>query len=70
MRGRLASGIIERIGLPDLVADDVDAYVDFGVRLCTDRSFRDDIRMRVRRNRSVAYGDDAPTRAFEERVEH
>ncbi len=40
MRGRLASGILKRIGLNELVVADKCAYVDLAVRLCQDGEYR------------------------------
>jgi predicted O-linked N-acetylglucosamine transferase (SPINDLY family) len=65
MRGRLGSGILERLGLADLVAADDDAYVDLAVRLGSDAQARATVRERMAAARDVLYGDTAPIRALE-----
>lgn len=65
LRGRLASGILKRIGAPDLVAADEAQYVALAVRLVRDRAYREDIRRRIADGRPLLYGDTAPIRALE-----
>lgn len=62
LRGRLASGIMKRIGLPELVARSEGEYVATAVRLCRDADFR----ARIAAGRHVLFGDEAPIRAREE----
>jgi predicted O-linked N-acetylglucosamine transferase (SPINDLY family) len=66
LRGRLASGILKRLGLPELVAPTEEAYVDLAVRLASDRAYRQSVRARMEKARSVLYEDAAPVRALEE----
>jgi len=44
MRGRLGSGILERLGLPELIARDTDHYIELAVRLAEDPGYRASIR--------------------------
>lgn len=66
LRGRLASGILERMGLEELVAAGEDEYADIAVRLARDAEYRDQIRRRILSGRHVLYRDPAPIRALEE----
>jgi predicted O-linked N-acetylglucosamine transferase (SPINDLY family) len=65
MRGRLGSGILEHLGLDDLVAADADAYVALAVRFARDAQARADVRARMAARRDTLYGDKAPIRALE-----
>ncbi|MEP6505277.1 MAG: tetratricopeptide repeat protein, partial [Betaproteobacteria bacterium] len=68
MRGRLGSGILEHLGLDDLVAADDDAYVALAVRLARDAQARADVRERIAARRDTLYGDKAPIRALEQHL--
>ncbi len=68
MRGRLGSGILEHLGLDDLVTDDDDATVALAVRLALDASARTQVRARLQARREAMYGDKAPIRALEEHL--
>jgi predicted O-linked N-acetylglucosamine transferase (SPINDLY family) len=65
LRGRLASGILKRIGLPELVAADEAQYVELAVRLARDAGYREDIRRRIGQRRGALFDDTAPIRALE-----
>ena len=60
MRGRLASGILERMKLADLVARSGEEYVDIAVRLCAEDGFRRQARARIRSAAGVLLDDPAP----------
>jgi len=66
LRGRMASGVLRRMGLDDLVARSAQEYVERAVRLVDDRAYRDDLRRRMREGRERLFGDLAPIRALEE----
>jgi predicted O-linked N-acetylglucosamine transferase (SPINDLY family) len=66
LRGRLASGILERIGLPELVARDEAQYVDLAVRLIQDAELRGQLRRRIASGRHALYRDTAPIRSLED----
>ena len=55
MRGRLASGILKTLGIPELVAATPDQYVDIAVALASDAGYRQSIRGRIeaRRGRAI-----------------
>ncbi|MGH8618648.1 MAG: tetratricopeptide repeat protein [Burkholderiales bacterium] len=65
MRGRLASGILRRMGLGDLVADSVDDYVARAVKLGADASERSAQRKRIADARSMLYEDRESIQALE-----
>lgn len=65
LRGRLASGILKRIGLPALVAADAAQYVDLAVRLAQDPDYRQDITRQIEAGRPALFEDTAPVRALE-----
>jgi predicted O-linked N-acetylglucosamine transferase (SPINDLY family) len=66
MRGRLGSGILNRMGLPELVAKTDEAYVELAVKLGKDRDYRSHIRERIQASRSVLFNDMTAVRALEE----
>jgi predicted O-linked N-acetylglucosamine transferase (SPINDLY family) len=66
LRGRLASGILRRIGLHELVAADEAQYVELALRLAGDPGYRDSVRARIVAQRPVLFGDAAPIRALED----
>lgn len=69
LRGRLASGILKRIGLPELVAKDEQEYVSLAVRLATDKQYREAIKKRLDASRHLLFDDVAPVRALEDFLE-
>jgi protein O-GlcNAc transferase len=65
LRGRLGSGILRRLELPELIATDGAAYVEIAVRLASDRAYRSDIAARMRLAAPRAYGDRSAVEALE-----
>jgi tetratricopeptide (TPR) repeat protein len=65
MRGRLAGGILNRIGLQELVAPTEGAYVALAVRLAKDAEYRERVRARMQEAKNLLYDDPAPIRAME-----
>lgn len=65
MRGRLASGILKRMGLPELVARSEEDYVALAVKLARDTEYRKHICERIVASRHVLFEDIAPIRALE-----
>jgi predicted O-linked N-acetylglucosamine transferase (SPINDLY family) len=65
MRGRLASGILKRMGLPELIAPSGQDYVALAVRLARDTDYRQHVRGRIVESRHVLFDDMAPVRALE-----
>lgn len=66
LRGRLASAILKKLGLPELVMQTEEGYVELAVRLASDREYRQSVRERMERARAGLYDDPAPIRALEE----
>ncbi len=66
LRGRLASGILKRMGLAELVAASEADYVELAVKLCRDPEYRGHLRGRIQAARSILFEDFAPIRALEE----
>jgi predicted O-linked N-acetylglucosamine transferase (SPINDLY family) len=66
MRGRLASGILKRIGLPDLVAQTDEDYVALAVRLVQDASHRKRISERMETSRPALFDDLEVIRALDD----
>ena len=66
MRGRLASGILRRLGIHELIAGEIDDYINLAVRLAENPDYRRHIRQRMQAARVVLYEDVAPVRALEQ----
>jgi hypothetical protein len=66
LRGRLAAGILRRIGLETLIAPTTEGYVDLAVTLAQDDARRRDIRRVIERERHILYGDLRPIHALED----
>ena len=69
LRGRLASGILRRMGLDELVAGAEADYVRIAVRLAQDAAYWGEVRDRMVAGRAGLYGDEAPVRALERFLE-
>jgi len=65
MRGRLASGIMRRMGLPDLVATSKDEFIQSAVSLAADAGRCEKLRTEVVNRRSILFNDLEPVRALE-----
>lgn len=65
MRGRLASGILKRIGLEELVAEDDKQYAELAVKLVRDREYRQAIKKRIETGRYILYNDLQPIKYLE-----
>jgi predicted O-linked N-acetylglucosamine transferase (SPINDLY family) len=68
MRGRLASGVMRRLDLPELVAATKQDFIDKAVKLAADPGRRDKLRGEIRRRRGVLFNDMAPVHALERRL--
>lgn len=66
MRGNFASGILKRLGLAELVADNDAGYVAIAVRLIRDADYRQNIRQRIEESRHLLFDDTAPIKAMED----
>jgi len=65
LRGRLASGILRRMGMDELVADNDAAFVDTAVKLAQDAAWWGGVRERMAAAGAKLYGDAEPVRALE-----
>jgi predicted O-linked N-acetylglucosamine transferase (SPINDLY family) len=65
LRGRLASGILRRMGLQELIAASEEDYVSLAVKLMRDGEYRERTRKRIEADRHVLFEDIAPIRALE-----
>jgi protein O-GlcNAc transferase len=69
LRGRLASGPLERIGLAELVAPSDEAYVELAAGLAGERERRQALRRRIESARGALFDDPAPLDALERFIE-
>ena len=66
MRGRLASGILRRMGVIELIASTEEEYVNLAIKLARDSVFRQDIGQRIEISRPVLFDDVTTVRALED----
>ena len=66
LRGRLASGILKRIGLQELVAQSEEEYIALVVKLVRDIEYSRHIRKHIVTTRGILFEDNKPIRAMEE----
>lgn len=66
MRGRLAAGILARMGLDELVARSSEDYVRLAIRLAKDAPYRESVRARMVQARARLYADREAVGALEE----
>jgi predicted O-linked N-acetylglucosamine transferase (SPINDLY family) len=66
LRGRLASGILKRLGLGELIGATQAEYVALAERVALDSSYRTELRQRMAAARRVLYEDRAAIRDFED----
>jgi protein O-GlcNAc transferase len=65
MRGRLASAILKRLGLAELVVPTEEAYVELAVRLVQDADYSEAVASRMERERHALYEDQSSVRELE-----
>jgi predicted O-linked N-acetylglucosamine transferase (SPINDLY family) len=65
MRGRLASGILKRLGLAELVAPSEQGYVELAERIVRDRAYRAHVAARMTEGLPALFADRAPIAALE-----
>jgi protein O-GlcNAc transferase len=70
MRGRLASAIMRRLDLPELVATTTDDFVQKALDLAGDAGRRKKIRAKIIERRNVLFHDTAPVLALERCLTH
>lgn len=69
LRGRLASGVLRRMGLNALIAQTKLEYVNLVVRLVVDPSYRSHIRQEIQQRKSVLFDDQSAMGPFQDFVE-
>jgi protein O-GlcNAc transferase len=69
LRGRLASGVLRRMGLSELIVPTEADYVNLAVRLVADRPYRTHICDEIRRRRSVLFDDQSAMGPFQDFLE-
>jgi predicted O-linked N-acetylglucosamine transferase (SPINDLY family) len=65
MRGRLASGIMRRMDLPELVATTDESFIKTAVELAGNVTKRNELRAEIGKRRAVLFHDVQPVRALE-----
>jgi protein O-GlcNAc transferase len=65
MRGRLASGIMRRMELSELVASTDDAFIEKAVELAADAPRCKELRVEIANRRKILFNDIEPVRALE-----
>lgn len=65
MRGRLASGIMRRMGLPELVATTDDAFIEAAVELAANAERLNALRVEIANRREVLFHDTEAVRGLE-----
>jgi protein O-GlcNAc transferase len=65
LRGRLASGVLRRMGLTELIVQTKADYVKLAVRLATDRDYQAHIRHEIQQRRSVLFDDQSAMGPFQ-----
>ncbi len=69
LRGRLASGVLRRMNLQELIVQTKADYVNLVVRLLTDRPYRMHIRHEIQERRSVLFDDQSAMAPFQDFLE-
>jgi predicted O-linked N-acetylglucosamine transferase (SPINDLY family) len=69
LRGRLASGILKRMGMPETIAKSDEDYAALAVRLASDADYRQVVREKIPAARGTLFEDRAPIRGLEEFLE-
>ena len=70
MRGRLASGILKRMGMSELIANTEEEYITLVVRLVEDKRYRQEIAKKLQENKVILYNDLEPIQALERFLLH
>jgi len=65
MRGRLASGLLKRIGLNPLIAKSKDGYITFAIELACNKEKIKQIKAQIKVNKNFLFADMIPVQAFE-----
>ena len=69
LRGRLASGVLRRMNLQELIAQSKADYVNLVVRLATDLLYQANIRHEIEQRRSILFDDQSAMGPFQDFLE-
>jgi predicted O-linked N-acetylglucosamine transferase (SPINDLY family) len=69
LRGRLASGVLRRMNLPELVVQTKADYATLVVRLVTDRHYRAQIQQEIAQRRCILFDDQSAMGPFQDFLE-
>jgi protein O-GlcNAc transferase len=69
LRGRLASGVLRRMDLQELIVQTKAEYTDLVIRLVADRDYRAHIRREIEQRRTVLFDDQSAMGAFQDFLE-
>jgi protein O-GlcNAc transferase len=69
LRGRLASGALRRMDLPELIVQSKAEYVNLAARLVTDHQYQAHIRHEIEQRRSVLFDDQSAMSPFQDFLE-
>jgi protein O-GlcNAc transferase len=69
LRGRLASGVLRRMNLTELIVSSKADYVNLVVRLVTDRDYQANIRREIQQRRSILFDDLSAMGPFQDFLE-
>ena len=70
MRGRHTYAFLKMMGLDELIADDLESYVQLAIRIGEDASMRERVRAEIPQRLARLYGDMTSVRALEEFVQN
>ncbi len=66
LRGRMAAGLYQKMGIPDCIAQTAEEYVSLAVKLATDQDYRRAISERIQAASHVLFEDMAAVRELED----
>ena len=70
MRGRHTYAFLKMLGFDELIANDLESYVQLAIRMGADASMRERIRAEIPRRLPLLYGDMTSVRALEAFVQN
>ncbi|QWE12626.1 glycosyltransferase family 41 protein [Polynucleobacter sp. AP-Titi-500A-B4] len=65
MRGKLASGILRRMGTPDLICHSTAEYIDRAVKFIQNQDMRNGYKKQISENLHIIFADQEPIRSLE-----
>ena len=57
LRGRVSSGILQRMGVTETIATSPESYVEIAIRLGKDTAWRQQVRIQMAKHKPMIYGD-------------